>query len=442
MLAAKVPAAKTPCLAALPNSAVPANEPATAEASPDPYSTPLAGVEGPSMCDDLHMRDEVEQTPGAPLGGPAGYTRGTAPRIVVTDGDTYDDGYRWVKSGHGRVKGHAHPCTYYRCAGVRCHVRKRVEITGDDNNQLMTTYHGMHYHPKPVGGGNGDTCCSSRHSGPDGQPRGITSTRLQAAALAEAEKQHRESAKLADPAPRTNLPSEVSLAAPCSGPMPAMVTGPAALEAGAAAPGVRRLHGHHAPAGYRDAHRVHMPAAGARTPPLRSPPVPKMPHHPSSRDAQAQQAGGRSTSLPQPAASTLSLATPPIPLHPLVHDPEQKSTSPTSLAPLGPLHGVAPGPSSAAPPLTTDTSSIGSTMPESIMQVVDMVNNRMGLQQLRHHITKAQAIPLEEVFGDVEVLVDLVEMEDKPLNTLLRVDGKLNALQIVSMRGLLRSIKP
>lgn len=76
------------------------------------------------------------------------------------------------------------------------------------------------------------------------------------------------------------------------------------------------------------------------------------------------------------------------------------------------------------------------------MQVVDMVNNRMGLQQLRHHITKAQAIPLEEVFGDVEVLVDLVEMEDKPLNTLLRVDGKLNALQIVSMRGLLRSIKP
>lgn len=48
------------------------------------------------MCDDLHMRDEVEQTPGAPLGGPAGYTRGTAPRIVVTDGDTYDDGYRSV----------------------------------------------------------------------------------------------------------------------------------------------------------------------------------------------------------------------------------------------------------------------------------------------------------------------------------------------------------
>lgn len=76
------------------------------------------------------------------------------------------------------------------------------------------------------------------------------------------------------------------------------------------------------------------------------------------------------------------------------------------------------------------------------MKVVDMVNNQMGLQQLRHHITQAHAAHLEEVFGDVEVLVDLVKMEDKPLNSLLRSDGQLNALQIVSMRRLLRAIMP
>ena len=79
-------------------------------------------------------------------------------------------------------------------------------------------------------------------------------------------------------------------------------------------------------------------------------------------------------------------------------------------------------------------------MPESILKVVEMVNHQMGAQQLRHHITEAQGAHLEEVFGDVEVLLDLVEMEDKPLNSLLRSDGKLNALQIVSMRRLLRTI--
>lgn len=71
-----------------------------------------------------------------------------------------------------------------------------------------------------------------------------------------------------------------------------------------------------------------------------------------------------------------------------------------------------------------------------------MVNTQMGSQQLRHHITAAQAVHLEELFGDVEVLLDLAEMEDKPLNSILRSDGKLNALQIVSMRRLLSRINP
>lgn len=71
-----------------------------------------------------------------------------------------------------------------------------------------------------------------------------------------------------------------------------------------------------------------------------------------------------------------------------------------------------------------------------------MVNNQMGSQQLRHHITEAQTMHLEEVFGDVEVLLELAGMEDKPLNGILRCDRELNALQIVSMRRVLRIVMP
>ena len=81
-------------------------------------------------------------------------------------------------------------------------------------------------------------------------------------------------------------------------------------------------------------------------------------------------------------------------------------------------------------------------MPDSIMDLVSVVNNQMGSQQMRHHITQSQAMHLEEVFGDVEMLLGLAGMEDKPLNNVLRSDGKLNPLQILSMRRLLRTLLP
>ena len=70
-----------------------------------------------------------------------------------------------------------------------------------------------------------------------------------------------------------------------------------------------------------------------------------------------------------------------------------------------------------------------------------MVNNQMvGAQQVRHHITEAQAIYLQEAFRDIKMLLDMAAMEDDPLTDLLRFDGKLNPVQIFSMRRLWRTI--
>lgn len=69
-----------------------------------------------------------------------------------------------------------------------------------------------------------------------------------------------------------------------------------------------------------------------------------------------------------------------------------------------------------------------------------MVNNQLESQQLGHHITAAQAMHLEEVFGDVQMLLDLAGMEDNPLYTILRHDGSLKAMQIFSLRRMLRTI--
>jgi hypothetical protein len=95
---------------------------------------------------------------------------------------------------------------------------------------------------------------------------------------------------------------------------------------------------------------------------------------------------------------------------------------------------------SAESPPRTSPSSANVAMPVCITQVVCRINGLMGPQQQTHHITEAQAAHLDEVFGDVEVLLDLASMDDKPHNRALRCDGKLNAVQIVSMRRLLRTI--
>ena len=48
------------------------------------------------------------------------------------------------------------------------------------------------------------------------------------------------------------------------------------------------------------------------------------------------------------------------------------------------------------------------------MEMVDMVNDHMKSQQLGHHITQAQALQLQEVFGEMKMLLDLAGMEDNP----------------------------
>lgn len=69
---------------------------------------------------------------------------------------------------------------------------------------------------------------------------------------------------------------------------------------------------------------------------------------------------------------------------------------------------------SAESPPKGSPSSADIAMPACIAQVVHKVNGLMGPQQHMHHITEAQAAHLDEVFGDVEVLLELASMDDKP----------------------------
>ncbi|KAA6429813.1 MAG: WRKY and zinc finger domain-containing protein [Trebouxia sp. A1-2] len=179
---------------------------ASGAGSPSPYSTPPASV-GPTMSDDMYMlMDEEEKTSVSMSGGRSGGRADRELLRVVTEGDTYDDGYRWRKYGQKVVKGNPHPRSYYKCTASGCFVRKHVEMSGDEANQLVTTYEGMHNHPIPPatsGASRGAMGRRSSLSGADGQARGIISTRRQAAA--EAERRRGEdaedvsSAHMADP---------------------------------------------------------------------------------------------------------------------------------------------------------------------------------------------------------------------------------------------------
>ena len=179
--------------------------------------------------------------------------------------------------------------------------------------------------------------------------------------------------------------------------------------------------------------QVHCPSAGVRDNPNMSAtglhsPIMYNPPTPSSCDAVVQQKQERMHWLlqPSPVATILPGMQAPI--------------LPGGTPPSGLLQGYPPA--SLVPVLATNSLSASVGMPSSIVQLVAMVNNQMGPQQLRHHNTEAQAMHLEEVFGDVKVLLELAGMEDKPLNSILRSDGKLNALQIVSMRRFLRIVMP
>ncbi|KAL0026377.1 hypothetical protein WJX79_004336 [Trebouxia sp. C0005] len=153
-----------------------------------------------------NMAHEEEKTSVSMSGGRSGGRADRELLRVVTEGDTYDDGYRWRKYGQKVVKGNPHPRSYYKCTASGCFVRKHVEMSGDEANQLVTTYEGMHNHPIPPatsGASRGAMGRRSSLSGADGQARGIISTRRQAAA--EAERRRGEdaedvsSAHMADP---------------------------------------------------------------------------------------------------------------------------------------------------------------------------------------------------------------------------------------------------
>ena len=67
---------------------------ASGQGTPSPYTTPPGSV-GPSMSDDMYMMmDEDEKTSVSMSGGRSGGRGDREVLRVVTDGDTYDDGYR------------------------------------------------------------------------------------------------------------------------------------------------------------------------------------------------------------------------------------------------------------------------------------------------------------------------------------------------------------
>ena len=67
---------------------------ASGQGTPSPYNTPPGSV-GPTMSDDMYMMmDEDEKTSVSMSGGRSGARESRDVLRVVTDGDTYDDGYR------------------------------------------------------------------------------------------------------------------------------------------------------------------------------------------------------------------------------------------------------------------------------------------------------------------------------------------------------------
>ena len=79
---------------------------ASGAGSPSPYTTPPASV-GPTMSDDMYMlMDEEEKTSVSMSGGRSGGRADREVLRVVTEGETYDDGYRWARRICCAVQGH------------------------------------------------------------------------------------------------------------------------------------------------------------------------------------------------------------------------------------------------------------------------------------------------------------------------------------------------
>ena len=70
------------------------------------------------------------------------------------------------------------------------------------------------------------------------------------------------------------------------------------------------------------------------------------------------------------------------------------------------------------------------------MELADILNQGLGSAQ---HITQEQASQLTKFFGDVQLLIDLLAIPANSLNTVLKVNTSLDAVQIVAMRCWLNS---
>ena len=85
----------------------------TPAAAGSPYNTPPGSV-GPTMSDDMYMlMDEDEKTSVSLSGGRSGARSDKELLKVVTDGDSYDDGYRSANFGHIHTKAMSSSLTLY-----------------------------------------------------------------------------------------------------------------------------------------------------------------------------------------------------------------------------------------------------------------------------------------------------------------------------------------
>ncbi|PIN00945.1 hypothetical protein CDL12_26547 [Handroanthus impetiginosus] len=68
---------------------------------------------------------------------------------TLSEFENLDDGYKWRKYGKKMLKTSTQPRNYYKCSNEGCKVKKRVERDDEDHRYVLTTYEGIHNHPRP-----------------------------------------------------------------------------------------------------------------------------------------------------------------------------------------------------------------------------------------------------------------------------------------------------
>ena len=96
---------------------------------------------------------------------------------------------------------------------------------------------------------------------------------------------------------------------------------------------------------------------------------------------------------------------------------------------------------SATEPQPIASAANKSQVPATFEELAGVLNQRLGMQQQAHHIIQMQAAQLTKAFGDVQLLVDMADIDGSPLNDVLKSNVSLNAVQVVTMRCWLNSLK-